>query len=98
MDKLVRNQIPDSSSSPPLSCSLNFHTFEDDLMSDLPSCVFGGGTAQTSGISSSLRLGGTNSGGGLKHPGNLVTRGPWHVTENICFRVCFTRHKICGKE
>ncbi|XP_055684386.1 twist-related protein 1 [Lutzomyia longipalpis] len=83
MDKLVRNQIPDSSSSPPLSCSLNFHTFEDDLMSDLPSCVFGGGTAQTSGISSSLRLGGTNSGGGLKHPGNVhhatqFAAGPHH--------------------
>uniref|UniRef100_A0A1B0EVA7 Putative basic helix-loop-helix transcription factor amos-like isoform x1 n=1 Tax=Lutzomyia longipalpis TaxID=7200 RepID=A0A1B0EVA7_LUTLO len=86
MDKLVRNQIPDSSSSPPLSCSLNFHTFEDDLMSDLPSCVFGGGTAQTSGISSSLRLGGTNSGGGLKHPGNVhhatqFAAGPHHPGE-----------------
>ncbi|XP_063709916.1 basic helix-loop-helix transcription factor amos isoform X2 [Culicoides brevitarsis] len=36
MDKICRSQIPDSSSSPPLS----FHNFDDDLMSDLPSCVY----------------------------------------------------------
>ncbi|XP_059620347.1 twist-related protein 1 [Phlebotomus argentipes] len=72
MDKLVRNQIPDSSSSPPLSCSLNFHAFDDDLMSDLPSCVFGGTAGQAPSISSSLRLGNASGGAsGLKHPGNV---------------------------
>ncbi|GAB0097104.1 basic helix-loop-helix transcription factor amos [Sergentomyia squamirostris] len=71
MDKL-RNQIPDSSSSPPLSCSLNFHTFDDDLMSDLPSCVFGGATTPSSSISSSLRLGSSSgTGNGLKHTVNM---------------------------
>jgi hypothetical protein len=38
MEKLNRPQLPDSSSSPPLSGL--FHTFEDDAMSDLPSCVY----------------------------------------------------------
>ena len=38
MEKLSRNQLPDSSSSPPLSGI--FQTFDDDGMSDLPSCVY----------------------------------------------------------
>lgn len=39
MEKLNRNQLPDSSSSPPLSGI--FHNFDDDaLTSDLPSCVY----------------------------------------------------------
>ncbi|CAG9804642.1 unnamed protein product [Chironomus riparius] len=38
MEKLSRNQLPDSSSSPPLSGI--FQTFNDDAMSDLPSCVY----------------------------------------------------------
>ncbi|XP_070496158.1 helix-loop-helix protein 13-like isoform X2 [Chironomus tepperi] len=38
MEKLSRNQLPDSSSSPPLSGI--FQTFDDDAMSDLPSCVY----------------------------------------------------------
>jgi len=37
MEKLNRSQLPDSSSSPPLSI---FHNFDDDGMSDLPSCVY----------------------------------------------------------
>ncbi|KAL7035061.1 hypothetical protein ACKWTF_008216 [Chironomus riparius] len=38
MEKLSRNQLPDSSSSPPLSGI--FQTLNDDAMSDLPSCVY----------------------------------------------------------
>lgn len=38
MDKLNRSQLPDSSSSPPLSGL--FHNFDDEVMSDLPSCVY----------------------------------------------------------
>lgn len=38
MEKMSRNQLPDSSSSPPLSGI--FQTFDDDAMSDLPSCVY----------------------------------------------------------
>lgn len=33
-----RSQLPDSSSSPPLSGM--FHNFDDEAMSDLPSCVY----------------------------------------------------------
>jgi hypothetical protein len=38
MEKMNRNQLPDSSSSPPLSGI--FHNFDDEAMSDLPSCVY----------------------------------------------------------
>lgn len=38
MDKLSRSQLPDSSSSPPLNSI--FQNFDDDGMSDLPSCVY----------------------------------------------------------
>lgn len=38
MDKLSRLQVPDSSSSPPLN-SMNFH-YDDEILSDLPSCVY----------------------------------------------------------
>jgi hypothetical protein len=38
MEKLSRNQLPDSSSSPPLSSI--FQAFDDEAMSDLPSCVY----------------------------------------------------------
>ncbi|CRL01864.1 CLUMA_CG015258, isoform A, partial [Clunio marinus] len=38
MEKLNRCQLPDSSSSPPLSGI--FHNFDDEAMSDLPSCVY----------------------------------------------------------
>jgi hypothetical protein len=38
MDKLNRSQLPDSSSSPPLNGL--FHNFDDEAMSDLPSCVY----------------------------------------------------------
>jgi hypothetical protein len=37
MENLNRHQLPDSSSSPPISI---FHGFEDEGMSDLPSCVY----------------------------------------------------------
>jgi hypothetical protein len=39
MDKLTRSQLPDSSSSPPLN-SIFIQNFDDDGMSDLPSCVY----------------------------------------------------------
>lgn len=38
MEKLNRSQLPDSSSSPPLSNI--FHSFDDEAMSDLPSCIY----------------------------------------------------------
>ncbi|XP_055854927.1 achaete-scute homolog 1a [Episyrphus balteatus] len=36
---MSRNQLPDSSSSPPIS-QLSFHNFDDDLINELPSCVY----------------------------------------------------------
>ena len=38
MDKVNRSQLPDSSSSPPLGGI--FHNFDDEGMSDLPSCIY----------------------------------------------------------
>ncbi|XP_053696216.1 uncharacterized protein LOC128743629 [Sabethes cyaneus] len=59
MDKICRSQLPDSSSSPPLS-GLNFHSFEEDLISDLPSCVYAnhqlGAATATNASSANLRL------------------------------------------
>ncbi|XP_065076904.1 basic helix-loop-helix transcription factor amos isoform X2 [Ochlerotatus camptorhynchus] len=59
MDKICRSQLPDSSSSPPLS-GLNFHSFDEDLISDLPSCVYAnhqlGAATATNVNSANLRL------------------------------------------
>ncbi|XP_037923816.1 achaete-scute homolog 1a isoform X1 [Hermetia illucens] len=38
---MSRNQLPDSSSSPPLS-HINFHNFDEDIINELPSCVYAG--------------------------------------------------------
>uniref|UniRef100_A0A8D8KEN7 Helix-loop-helix protein 13 n=1 Tax=Culex pipiens TaxID=7175 RepID=A0A8D8KEN7_CULPI len=71
MDKICRSQLPDSSSSPPLS-GMNFHNFDEDLMSDLPSCVYanhqlGAVATATSGNSgANLRLN-TNSLRQIQH-------------------------------
>ncbi|XP_017144236.1 uncharacterized protein LOC108156965 isoform X3 [Drosophila miranda] len=68
---MSRNQLPDSSSSPPIS-HMPFHNFDDDLINDLPSCIYagqhqggnhgGGGGAGGSGGggSSGLRLNSNN--------------------------------------
>ncbi|XP_055642860.1 uncharacterized protein LOC129779417 isoform X2 [Toxorhynchites rutilus septentrionalis] len=69
MDKICRSQLPDSSSSPPLS-GLNFHSFDEDLISELPSCVYanhqlGVATATNPG-SANLRLN-TNSLRQIQH-------------------------------
>ncbi|BFF89092.1 twist-related protein 1 [Drosophila madeirensis] len=55
---MSRNQLPDSSSSPPIS-HMPFHNFDDDLINDLPSCIYAG---QHQG-------GGNNGGGGAGGPG-----------------------------
>ncbi|KMZ03235.1 twist-related protein 1 isoform X3 [Drosophila simulans] len=67
---MSRNQLPDSSSSPPIS-HLPFHNFDDDLINDLPSCIYagqhqgggatgGGGGSGGAGGSSGLRLSSNN--------------------------------------
>lgn len=38
MDKMSRSQLPDSSSSPPLNNI--FQSFDDEAISDLPSCIY----------------------------------------------------------
>ncbi|XP_019893382.2 helix-loop-helix protein 6 isoform X3 [Musca domestica] len=43
---MSRNQLPDSSSSPPIS-HISFHNFDDDMINDLPSCVYAGGPVGT---------------------------------------------------
>ncbi|KAM7359686.1 uncharacterized protein ACRADG_000817 isoform 2-T2 [Cochliomyia hominivorax] len=51
---MSRNQLPDSSSSPPIS-HLSFHNFDDDIINDLPSCVYAGSGSVGSG-SGNLRM------------------------------------------
>jgi hypothetical protein len=63
MDKLSR-QLPDSSSSPPLS--VIFHNFEDDGISDLPSCVY----ANHQVNSNNHGVNGSNNNGLLSNIGN----------------------------
>ncbi|KAH8384095.1 hypothetical protein KR009_012116 [Drosophila setifemur] len=62
---MSRNQLPDSSSSPPIS-HLPFHNFDDDLINDLPSCIYAGqhqgGSTPGGGGSGGLGGGGGNSG------------------------------------
>ncbi|XP_058822345.1 achaete-scute homolog 1 isoform X2 [Topomyia yanbarensis] len=69
MDKICRSQLPDSSSSPPLS-GLNFHNFDEDLISDLPSCVYAnhqlGAATATTASTANLRLN-TNSLRQIQH-------------------------------
>ncbi|XP_073816095.1 basic helix-loop-helix domain-containing Fer2 isoform X3 [Musca autumnalis] len=51
---MSRNQLPDSSSSPPISSNkifyfshISFHNFDDDMINDLPSCVYAGAAVGT---------------------------------------------------
>uniref|UniRef100_A0A182N4J5 BHLH domain-containing protein n=1 Tax=Anopheles dirus TaxID=7168 RepID=A0A182N4J5_9DIPT len=66
MDKICRSQLPDSSSSPPLS-GMGFHSFDDELMADLPSCVYaqhhqlGAAPGNGGGAGSSAAAGGHSS-------------------------------------
>ncbi|XP_053680340.1 uncharacterized protein LOC128731258 [Anopheles nili] len=77
MDKICRSQLPDSSSSPPLS-GIGFHSFDDELMADLPSCVYaqhhqlGAATGNGAGGSTSGHSSHTNSAPNLRlNPGSL---------------------------
>ncbi|TMW50130.1 hypothetical protein DOY81_004755 [Sarcophaga bullata] len=55
---MSRNQLPDSSSSPPIS-HLSFHNFDEDIINDLPSCVYAGGTPVGTG-NGNLRMSANN--------------------------------------
>ncbi|CAD6996402.1 unnamed protein product [Ceratitis capitata] len=56
---MSRNQLPDSSSSPPIS-HLSFHNFDDDMINDLPSCVYAGAAHQVTATAGGLGGGGGN--------------------------------------
>ncbi|XP_036325452.1 helix-loop-helix protein 13-like [Rhagoletis pomonella] len=56
---MSRNQLPDSSSSPPIS-HLSFHNFDDDMINDLPSCVYAGAAHHVSAAAGGLVGGGGN--------------------------------------
>ncbi|XP_017092009.1 uncharacterized protein Fer2 isoform X2 [Drosophila bipectinata] len=60
---MSRNQLPDSSSSPPIS-HLPFHNFDDDLINDLPSCIYAG--QHQGGSTPGGGSGGGNSNTGLR--------------------------------
>ncbi|XP_053669241.1 uncharacterized protein LOC128719639 [Anopheles marshallii] len=65
MDKICRSQLPDSSSSPPLS-GIGFHSFDDELMADLPSCVY----AQHHQLNAAPGNGGGGAGGSSNSVGH----------------------------
>ncbi|XP_049317464.1 protein dimmed isoform X4 [Bactrocera dorsalis] len=56
---MSRNQLPDSSSSPPIS-HLSFHNFDDDMINDLPSCVYAGAAHHVTAAAGGLGGGGSN--------------------------------------
>ncbi|XP_054747354.1 T-cell acute lymphocytic leukemia protein 1 homolog isoform X1 [Anastrepha obliqua] len=56
---MSRNQLPDSSSSPPIS-HLSFHNFDDDMINDLPSCVYAGAPHHVTGAAGGISGGGGN--------------------------------------
>ncbi|KAH8416964.1 hypothetical protein KR222_000207 [Zaprionus bogoriensis] len=59
---MSRNQLPDSSSSPPIS-HLPYHNFEDDLINELPSCIYA--SQHQSGVNNAGgAAGGISTGGG----------------------------------
>lgn len=74
MDKLSRSQLPDSSSSPPLS--VIFHNFDDDVISDLPSCVY----ANHHQMNSNNQVMGSGNSGSLLNPGN--SQNPLRINTN----------------
>ncbi|XP_039967093.1 protein dimmed isoform X1 [Bactrocera neohumeralis] len=56
---MSRNQLPDSSSSPPIS-HLSFHNFDDDMINDLPSCVYAGAAHHVTAAAGGLGGGGSS--------------------------------------
>ncbi|KAH8361821.1 hypothetical protein KR200_001276 [Drosophila serrata] len=76
---MSRNQLPDSSSSPPIS-HLPFHNFDDDLINDLPSCIYAG---QHQGGSAAGGGGGGGSGGGSGNSGlRLSSNNLRHIQQH----------------
>ncbi|KAH8347514.1 hypothetical protein KR059_012008 [Drosophila kikkawai] len=76
---MSRNQLPDSSSSPPIS-HLPFHNFDDDLINDLPSCIYAG---QHQGGSAAGAGGGGGSGGGGGNSGlRLSSNNLRHIQQH----------------
>ncbi|XP_070142690.1 twist-related protein 1 isoform X2 [Drosophila kikkawai] len=76
---MSRNQLPDSSSSPPIS-HLPFHNFDDDLINDLPSCIYAG---QHQGGSAAGTGGGGGSGGGGGNSGlRLSSNNLRHIQQH----------------
>ncbi|XP_030375820.1 helix-loop-helix protein 13 [Scaptodrosophila lebanonensis] len=66
---MSRNQLPDSSSSPPIS-HMPFHNFDDDLINDLPSCIYAGQHPSSGGTGGGSPAGGSGlrlSSNNLRH-------------------------------
>ncbi|EDW84208.2 uncharacterized protein Dwil_GK14012 [Drosophila willistoni] len=73
---MSRNQLPDSSSSPPIS-HLPFHNFDDDLINDLPSCIYAG-QHQNSGVTA----GNGNGNNGLRLNSNNLRHIQQHYLQH----------------
>ncbi|XP_032593296.1 helix-loop-helix protein 13 isoform X2 [Drosophila grimshawi] len=75
---MSRNQLPDSSSSPPIS-HLPYHNFDDDLINELPSCIYAG--QHQSGVGGAA--GGISSGGsGLRLSSNNLRHIQQHYLQH----------------
>ncbi|XP_016995412.2 twist-related protein 1 [Drosophila takahashii] len=77
---MSRNQLPDSSSSPPIS-HLPFHNFDDDLINDLPSCIYAG-QHQGGGASGGGGGGGGSGGGGGNSGLRLSSNNLRHIQQH----------------
>lgn len=68
MEKMNRSQLPDSSSSPPLGGI--FHNFDDEGMSDLPSCIYANVHHHHQLNSGQISIGNLGMGNGNQSPSN----------------------------
>ncbi|KAM8705760.1 hypothetical protein ACLKA7_010116 [Drosophila subpalustris] len=81
---MSRNQLPDSSSSPPIS-HIPYHSFDDDLINELPSCIYAGQhqSAVGGGGGGGSSAGGISSGGsGLRLSSNNLRHIQQHYMQH----------------
>ncbi|XP_064554674.1 uncharacterized protein Fer2 isoform X2 [Drosophila montana] len=77
--KMSRHQLPDSSSSPPIS-HIAYHNFDDDLITELPSCIYAG--QHQSGVGGAGASGGITAGGsGLRLSSNNLRHIQQHYLQ-----------------
>ncbi|XP_034114877.1 uncharacterized protein LOC133836135 isoform X2 [Drosophila sulfurigaster albostrigata] len=78
---MSRNQLPDSSSSPPIS-HLPYHNFDDDLINELPSCIYAGQHQSGVGAPGGAPGGISSGGSGLRLSSNNLRHIQQHYLQH----------------